>query len=265
MPPVHDLIRANNALWSVLYYDELIETPAYQLSFLAEADAGFYNCAQAVTCADAGVLAEIEAYYRDRGVMPAIYVDPAGPQDFAVWLAARGWVPVAEERENCHLLDLARPSRWPDPRAVLKIAPERVTIVHLAGPQDPLLDAFVAVDAAASELPPAIRTKLARNLATRRRDGIEVHCFVALVDGVVASTRLVGFAGELALYAEGGTLVEHRRCGLYAYLMLEGLQFARAAGKRHAFQTAGHAALSNPAVLALGFERIFSRAYHQLR
>ena len=49
MPTIHELIRANNALWSVLYYDELIETPTYQLSFLAEADAGFYNCAQAVT------------------------------------------------------------------------------------------------------------------------------------------------------------------------------------------------------------------------
>jgi GNAT superfamily N-acetyltransferase len=261
---LHRMIRANNELWSLLYYDELIEAPSFQLTYLDGADAGFYNCAQAIERFDAGVLESIERYYRGKGVAPAIYVDPDGPGDLAQRLLDAGYVVVPEEQESCHVLDLTSSATvWPDPQSKLKIAAERVTLVHLDGPSDPLLDAFVAVDAAASALPRAIQEKLAHNLRTRRRDGIEVHCFVAVVDGEVASTRLVGLAGDVALYAEGGTLPAFRRLGLYSYLMLEGLRFARAGGKQTAFQTASRDSHSNPAVLALGFTRACVRAYYQ--
>jgi hypothetical protein len=259
------MIRANNVLWSLLYYDELIEAPAFQLTYMKDADAGFYNCAQAIEQFDRGVLDEIERYYRAKGLAPAIYVDPHGPPDLAARLLEAGYVVVPEEQESCHVLELtSAATAWPDPRSKLRLAAERVTLVHLGGPHDPRLDAFIDVDATASALPAAVRDKLAHNLRTRRRDGVEIHCFVALVDGEVVSTRLVGLAGEFALYAEGGTLEAYRRLGLYSYLMLEGLRFARAAGKRYAFQTAGRDSHSNPAVLALGFTRACVRPYYQL-
>ena len=262
---LHRMIRANNELWSLLYYDELIEAPSFQLTYMKDADAGFYNCAQAIERFDDAVLGEIERYYRGKGLPPAIYVDPQGPRELAPRLLEAGYAVIPEEQEHCHVLDLTSPEvAWPDPRSKLRLPAERVTLAHLDGPGDPLLDAFIEVDATASTLLPAVRDQLARNLRTRRRDGVEVHCFVALVDGAVASTRLVGLAGDFALYAEGGTLPAYRRLGLYSYLMLEGLRFARAAGKQYAFQTAGRESHSNPAVLALGFTRACARTYYQL-
>src|SRR5262245_43214471 len=73
---IHRLIRANNAVWAAMYYDELVDTDSYQLTYMADADAGYYNCAQAVSRSDPDVLDAIEAFYSARGLPPAVYLDP---------------------------------------------------------------------------------------------------------------------------------------------------------------------------------------------
>ena len=262
-PSAHRLIRANNALWARLYYDELVERPGYQLTLLRGADAGFYSCAQALTRADGEVLAEIEAYYRGKGVAPAVYLDPESPPALLPALQAAGWREVPQEEERCHVLDLSALHAGPPSRARLKPAAARVEAVRLTGPEDPLLAAFLDVDAEVNELPPTVRASLTRHLRAPRVDEAAVHCFVALLDGAVVATRVVGLVGDLALCAEGATLPAHRRGGIYSSLLLEGLHFARAAGARTAFLTASSTAHSNLAVAKLGFTHAFSRTYHR--
>ncbi|WP_437953458.1 GNAT family N-acetyltransferase [Sorangium sp. So ce296] len=259
---IHRLVRANNAVWAAMYYDELVDTDDYQLTYMADADAGYYNCAQAVSRSGPDVLAAVEAFYAARGLPPAVYLDPESAPGLRAQLAAAGYAEIPGEAENCHLLDLRGPA--PDgspPEAALRLPVERVRAVRLAGPDDPLFPAFVDVDGTSNELPDAVRRKLAQNLRDRCLPGVEVHCFLALVDGVPASSRVVGFCDGCALYAEGGTLPAYRRLGLYAFLMLHGLAFARARGARFAFQTAAASAHSNPAVLKLGFQRVCTRSY----
>jgi hypothetical protein len=244
-----------------MYYDALVDTIDYQLTYMADADAGYYNCAQAVSRSGPLVLDAIEAFYTARGLSPAVYLDPESAPGLRSQLAAAGYVEVPEEEENCHLLDLRGAPEGLLPEAALRIPVGRVRMVHLTGPDDPFFGAFLDIDGTANELPEPVLRKLEQNLRARRGPGVSVHCFVALVDGIPVSSRLVGLSGEYALYAEGGTLPAFRRLGLYSFLMLKGLAFARRRGARFAFLTAAASANSNPAARKCGFHRVCTRTY----
>lgn len=260
---IHDLIRANNAAWAAMYYDELVDTPDYQLTFMAEADAGYYSCAQAVSRCSPEILSTIEAFYVERALRPAVYLDPESDPALRSLLLAAGYAEVPEEEENCHLFDLTGSQALPRSETALRIPAERVRLVHLTGPDDPLFDAFIDVDCAANALPDAVRAKLVQHLRAKARPDVEVHCFLALVDGVPTSSRVMALCREFVLCAEAGTLEPFRRLGLYSSLMLEGLAFARSRGARFAFQTAAASAHSNEAALKLGFRRVCTRTYMQ--
>ena len=258
------LLRANNRVWSSLYYDELVETNDYQLTFMAGADAGFYSCAQVVSRDDDDLLSLVAHHYRRRGVAPAFYVDPGSPPGLVTRLERAGYLPEDEERENCHLLDLRVPP-VASPSEVLRLAPSRLQCIRLEGPTDPWLEAFLAVDSTANHLSAVVQSKLSAHLRRDPRPGVERHCFLGLVDGIPVSTRLVSFEGDFALLAEGGTLPAFRRHGVYASLLLEALSFAQSSGKRYAFFTAAVPAFSNPAARKLGFTLAATRTYYRLR
>ncbi len=261
---IHRLIRANNALWAAMYYDELVDTSDYQLTFMAGADAGYYNCAQAVSRADDDVVSAIEAFYTARGLLPAVYLDPESAPGLPSLLAAAGYAEIPAEAEHGYALELHAAPADPAPAAVLHVPLERVHVVRLHGPDDPLLPAFLDVDASANALPDRVRHKLEHKLRTPVAN-VEVCCLLALLDGQPAASCVVGLVGETAIFAEAATLPAFRRLGLLSRLMLDGLAIARSSGARVAFLTAATDAASNPAVHKLGFRRICTRTYMQRR
>jgi GNAT superfamily N-acetyltransferase len=255
---VHALLRANNRVWAALYYDELVETPAFQLTAMAGADAGYYNCAQAVTNADPATLDAVEAFYQARGLPPAFYLDPDSAPGLEEHLVSRGYQETCAEEERCLVHDAAR---LPPPGSLLRLPPDRVRLAHLGGPEDPLFGAFLHVDGAANDLPARIVDRLAANLRSPAPPGVELRCLLALVDGEPAASCLVGLHEEYALFAECGTLPEHRRRGLFSALVLSGLALARGRGAGTALLTAAASAHSVPAAQGVGFRLLCTRRY----
>jgi len=261
---IHRLIRANNAVWAALYYDELVDTSDYQLTFMEGADAGYYNCAQAVSRADDDVVSAIESFYTTRGLPPAVYLDPESAPGLQSLLAAAGYAEVPDEQEHCYVFDLHAGVVAPPPATALHVPAGRVRAVKLGGPDDPLLPAFLDVDATANALPDRVRRKLEHKLRSPVAN-VEVCCLLALLDGQPASSCVVGLVGEYALFAEAGTLPAFRRLGLSSWLTLEGLALAQRSGARFAFLTAGAGAASNVMVHKLGLRRLCTRTYMQRR
>lgn len=244
----HELIRANNQLWRLLYYDELIETAEYQLSYLEEADAPFYNCAHAVTGWDGRIAAAIHGFFGARGVAAALYLDPQTPPEVPAQLIREGYRREEAERESWWGMDLTGLAIPEEDRS-------RPFDVENAA----ALGAFIALDAEVNQLPPAVAAKLQTNLRTRRAPQIQVGHFLELRNGVPVCCGSVGVVGPFAALAEGATATDHRRQGLYRRLTMARLGWARERGARYAFLTAAAQAASNAAAQAMGFSLTFSR------
>jgi hypothetical protein len=260
--PIQAFIRGNNAVWYLMYYDELVEMPHWQLTFLREADAGFYNCAQAVTRLDDEDLERIEGFFTTRGVPPAFYVDADSSAWLPILLEKNGYIKVDDETEHWWALELTRDciQRW---RETLfhKRPPADVTIEEVAPGGPAQFESFLQVDQVANQLPDAIVAKLRRNIGTHTWPGARNHYFLGRVQGEPAFSGSVGFYSDMAFLAEGGTLPIFRRAGLHAEMIRHRALFAHQHGARWLAFTCTCMALSNRTGSRLGFELAFVRDY----
>lgn len=260
--PIQALIRGNNAVWYLMYYDELVDTPSWQLTFLREADAGFYNCAHAVTRLNDADQECIEAFFMDRGVAPAFYVDP----ESSAWLPERlqqhGYVEVDEEAEHWWVVELTqdRSERWRQ-SCYHKLAPGEVAIELVAPDDSASFEAFLRVDQRANQLPDNIMAKLRRNILTHTWPGARNHYFLGRVRGEPVCSGSVGFWSGMAFLAEGGTLPDHRGAGLHTEMIRQRALFAHQHGARWLAFTCTRTALSNRTGSRLEFELAFVRHY----
>jgi hypothetical protein len=259
--PVVALIRGNNAVWRLMYYDDLVETPRWQATFLREADAGYYNCAQAVTQLDEGDREWIEKFYAGRGVAPAFYDDPVSGGWLPARLGRHGYSEVHEEAEHWWVAELTedRIARWGEAKHRLRA--EGVSLEEVEPADSEQFEWFLHVDRVANQLPDAIVSKLRRNVLERKLPGVRNHYFLGRVRGAPAFCGSVGLCGDMAFLAEGGTLAGHRRRGLHAEMIRHRALFAARRGARWLAFTCSRSALSNRTGGKLGFELAFARRF----
>jgi hypothetical protein len=253
---VRGAIRSNNRMWWCLYYDELYEIDDLQCTYLRDAGEAFYNCAQAIGHVDDKILDFIDDYYWPD-IAPAVYTDPAAPQQLVPMLVARDYREIRAEREYWYRCDVLQ-GGWQPP--IVKVAPERVSVVRV-DPKGNELHDFVQINKVASNLPDNVASGLYRNLSTRSLRDVELFLYLALLDGRPAATRAVGICREMAFFAEGGTMPSARRLGLYSFLTDLGLHTAAASGARVAFATTGEDTNARPALQKMGFEIAWTRDY----
>jgi hypothetical protein len=260
--PIRALIRGNNAVWYLMYYDELVETPQWQLTFLREADAGFYNCAHAVTRLDDADRERVEAFFTDRGVAPAFFVDPESSDWLPGRLRKHGYVEVDAEAEHWWVLELTqdRIERWRQ-SCLHRLAPGEVAIEEVAPEDQAGFELFLGVDQTANQLPDNIVAKLRRHTRTHRWPGARNFYFLGRVRGEPVCSGSVGFWGDMAFLAEAGTLPAQRGAGLHAEMIRHRALFAHQHGARWLAFTCTRTALSNRTGSRLGFELAFVRDY----
>ncbi|MCC6746177.1 MAG: hypothetical protein IT371_00875 [Deltaproteobacteria bacterium] len=258
-------IRANNRVWYLLYYDELVERPECQLTLLRGADWNYYNCAQAICRVTPKLLDEVEAFYAREGLAPGVYLDPAAPGELLPLLIERGYEELPAELELWHVLELGTLPQMVSLQEVLKVPLSALRRVEVTQRSGALFDTFVGLDARENGLSTAVAEKLARNLADRRLPGVEFHCLLYLLEDVPVATGAVGIVGELALFAEAATASSHRRLGLHSAMLLERVALARAAGCRWAYFTSTEHASSALSGARVGFRRVFERRFFQRR
>lgn len=266
--PIHALIRGNNRIWALMYYDALVETDHYQLSFMGEADADYYNCAQAVTELNESQLSVIELFYRTRHLDPAFYLDPLNESWLFPLLESHGYVEQIEEVEHWWTLDLT-------PETVLrlqgstplKIEENRVRIVAISPQNEKEFEAFIRVDCLSNELSPQVTQKLTANLREKSHPQLENHLqnhlFLGTVDGEPAFTGSLGIATvegiRYGFLAEGGTLSPYRNQGLHRQMIRERALFAATQQVSTICFTCTEEALSNQTAEKMGMTLAFKR------
>ncbi|MFI6979059.1 GNAT family N-acetyltransferase [Embleya sp. NPDC050154] len=259
-PTAHAAIRANNLVWWCLYYDELLDDEAYQLTHLADADA-FYNCAQAVSDSGDHTFAAVEDFYRRRGMVPALYTDPNQPEDLPSRARAHGYSPVPTEDELWFGYDLTDDTAFERPdHEVLRVEPDRVRILEI-DPHGRDLDTFLRINGDNNDLSASVRSRLANNLTRRRLRGVELTLLLVTLDGEPVATGAMGLCRDMAFICESATEPHARRKGIYSALLRRRLETARESGARHAYLTTALDAQSGPAALKLGFEQVWRREY----
>lgn len=260
MRSMETYVRGNNRAWASLYYDELVDRAAYQLSYVGEAGIdGFYNCAQAVRDLDAATMEAIETFYRDRGLEPAVYVDAATGGPAVDVLLGRGYGEVPEEEELWHILDLS--TVGPAEASDVEHGGEPSVKVHVVSPGDERYEAWLRVNATANELPPTLSDRVRRHLDGRAERGVEGVLLLATVAGAPASTTLLTYEGGDGYLAESGTLAPYRRRGLHELLKRRCIALAREAGCAALVSTTSTVAHSGPACQKLGFVLAGRRRY----
>jgi len=107
---LHKIFRASNKVWNAMYYDELLDTDDFQISYLKEADRLYFNAAHALASASSEILDTIEFYFKQRSMQPGVYLDPANPTALEETLLQRGYSLAEEEEENWYVLECNKAS-----------------------------------------------------------------------------------------------------------------------------------------------------------
>jgi len=258
------MFRASNRFWHAMYYDELLEFDSHQISYLNGANRLYFNSAHSLCTDDARILAGIEDFYRQRGLPPAVYVDPESPAGLEEALKRRGYVERDEERENWYLLSFADAStraKYPPHGDDLPRDPGTEFVVFHPMTDSPLLDDFLRVDAEVNGLDAAAVASLKTNLLRPKRSDVQLICALAIKDGKAASTVLVGFHEEHAFLAEGATLPAFARQGLSTRLTAVCTRLAARLGCAGVIVNCDRDAHSNAMVQRMGYTFLCPRRF----
>lgn len=253
---LHTDIYSNNLIWSLMYYDQMIPNTEYHLTVLSEANRYFYNAAHALQTASTDIIDEIENFYMEKDLIPSFYLDPKTPSGVLEELIKRDYQEAPEESEHWYRFDLRK--QIPNSERFLKLNPSQIEIKEVVPEDIQFLD-FVGINRLMNGLTPELASKYLHNCRTRKIPEIKNHYFLAFVDGKPASTGSVGIVGETAFFAEGATLPEYQRRGIYSYILADRLQFSLQQRCRNACVICEQGAYSSRGAVKVGFDPYFSR------
>lgn len=255
---LHHLIRGNNIIWSLLYYDELIQHQDYQLSYFKHANEDYYNCAHAVAALSKSNLRAIEEFYVTRKLAPAFYTDPISEPWLLPKLVACGYEEVPSQKENWWLIDLtAAKIQYIQEQVFLKYEPSSVNLDLVHNKQQ--LEEFIKIDQETNLLTESIARALKNNILSKKYAGAENYYLLGTVENLPAFCGCIGIYDNVAYFAEGGTLKEYRERGLHSYMTQKRLIFAFSKGAKLACITCTPTAYTNKTVKKLGFSLACSR------
>lgn len=254
---IHDIISHSNLFWRAMYYDGLERHDGFEASHLENADRLFYNAAHNVKCLAPKTLATIEDYFRARGIAPGVYLDPAAPDNAAAVLNDNGY--ALEEPEDEHWYGYKIKGNWQKQGHTPAVP---VEITEFSPLRDPVrLDQFMAVNANVNNLPADLTAKLRLRLLAMN-EKVDIRLFLATHEGRPVTTRALGIVGRMSFTAEGATLPEYRRKGIYLAITDAAIACAHRNGCSATYVNCDKEAHSNTAALRYGFSRLFTRRYY---
>ncbi len=252
---LQDMIRANNQVWTLLYYDEVIEEKDYQLTFFKNADKLFYNAAQAISYLDENTIEKIKKNYVERSLLPAFYLDPMTPKNVVPQLLASGFKESIENDENWYRYDISQLHKMTPTSDDLEV--KRINVFDTKEFED-----FVRVNSEANDLPIIVEQQLRHHLIHRRHEKAKVEFFVAYIDGQPVGTMGIGLHGNSGYIMEVATDINFRRRGIFAGILPKCLKYAEQQGIQAIYVNCDPTAFSNQAFMKMGFEFYFSRQFY---
>lgn len=211
---IQDYIRGNNRFWLGLYYDELVDESSYQLTYCAQADEPYLNCAQAVSAPPP--FTEIESYYQHRNSLPAFYTDSENERWLVPLLTNRQYQEIPSQNESIWGLQLS-----PEKIEILARTRfsdyEELELREVHSLHD--LKTFHRIDVLCNELPPLLAQSLLDKLQKARIKEVESKHFIICANGLPAGCCSMGLCKNTAYLAEDGVLPEYRRRGFHCYSM----------------------------------------------
>lgn len=254
------LIRSNNIIWKLLYYDELIDYPYYQLTYFTQADQGYYNCAQAITRLSKNDLMLIEKYYHKRKVSPAFYTDPVSESWLPRLLRRHGYQEIESQNENWWIIQLTdHKLSQLDKLELLKIDNNMVGLDMVK--TDVQLNEFLNINRLTNQLTFPIIESLERNIKNTQQDGASLINFLGKVNNMSVSCGSLGLIRDYAFMAEDGTLPDYRQKGLHSYITQQRLLYAYKLGAKLACMTCSLDSNTNKTAKKLGFSLAFKRIF----
>jgi hypothetical protein len=258
---IRTLIQGNNIIWSLMYYDELVLKQNYHLTFLANADLPFYNAAQAVNKIDSESLQEIEAYYRGHNINPAFYLDPASLHWLKPYLIEHRYSELLSELENWWGILLEEDVMKIRYQDYLKISKSQIR-VKIINPQNlDDLNQFLTINQVTNELPDHIIEKLNINMRERIYPKATNTLLIVYVNDVPASIHTLGLYNNMGFLAEGGTLPEFQKLGLYTFTTFFFLKYAYERGAKVVALTCTQDSVTNFTSKRVGLELLFQRQF----
>lgn len=255
--PIHDIVSHSNRFWRAMYFDGLEQLDGFEASHLENSDRLFYNAAQNIKTLSPATLKAIESYFTVRNITPGVYLDPASPENAARVLNDNGY--TLEESEDEHWYGYKIDPQGKKSGFTPAVPVEITEFNPLTDANR--LDQFMAVNASVNNLPADIAEKLRARLAAAN-DGVAIRLFLATHDGKPVTTRALGIVGNLSFTAEGATLPEYRRKGIYLAITDAVIDSARRHGCAAAYVNCDKEAHSNTAALRYGFSKLFTRRYY---
>ncbi len=261
---LHKILRASNKVWNAMYYDELVETQEYQISYLKDADRLYFNCAHALITSDDQTLNLIETYFMERGVNPAFYLDSENPKDLEQKLRDRRYVDISEEEENWYVRDCSASllQKYEDQVATFQAQnPGLETCIFAPCESQDLFDTFLKIDGDVNEITPPVLEKLRHNLLEPKDSDVQFLCALACENGEPVSVGLMGITQGMAFLSEDATRPQFRQRGFHNWVCLKRSISALKLGASHIIVNCDGNSYSNRSYQRLGFTKLFSRQY----
>ncbi len=260
---MRDIFRVSNIFWKHIYYDVLVNMPDFQISFLRDVGRLYFNCAHALQSSKEEFVENIESYFYQRNITPAIYIDPVSPKSLEKVLVKRGYHEIDDEKEIWYVLpkkDLDRERL----AKVLHLKKKDVEFVLFYPFNDSfLLNEFLQVNAIANNIEKEVLAKLKKNMLSNKNNSIELLCGVALKDKKVVSTNLLGFYRDYIFIAEGATHPDFRKQGLYKQLIANCIEFVGDRDYTRMVVNCDKNSFSNNVFMSLGFSKMCERRFFQ--
>tara|TARA_A100000171_G_C2134187_1_gene148902 strand:+ start:2607 stop:3422 length:816 start_codon:yes stop_codon:yes gene_type:complete len=260
---IHRVIRAYNLSLFLMYYDEVIDKPTYQLTFFQQADRPYYNAVHALSDKSEMTILEIENFFQARNISPSFYLDPQSPRALQKILMERGYQLLKSEEESWYHYDLLFQGNKLEEKKYLKRPESNVRIVEVDLINEDEITDFVHVDQLCNELPDSVTECLTYNIKNKVLSAVQNHYFIAYVDEKPVATSALGIVGDRAFLSEGATLPEFRRQGLYSSLIKKCLLFAKERKCREAFINCDFEANSNKTAKEMNFIFLFKRDFYR--
>lgn len=257
---LRSIFRDSNKVWDAMYYDDLLDTPNYQISYLADAERPYFNCAHVVQ--DKNCLEAIENYFEKRNLSPAIYIDPEGPQDLERTIKEKGYSEILEEQENWYGLDCSYINISKIRQQIYNYQnsfPEIQCISFLPLTPSSLLDEFMELNGSVNQIPDHSLAKLKKNLLFPKESGVRFVCFLVCTENKAISTGLMGCYNGKAFLAEAATHPEYQNKGIHTWQRKITTLLAAQHRISHLYVNCDRDSYSNNTYRRLGFKEICQR------